>query len=85
MKIPDGPDDQLSREATAAALTAAGFPISPTTLATLASRPGKHGGPPYRVFNKKATYRWGDALQWAESLASATRRTASEHATPAAA
>src|SRR5271154_2572912 len=46
--IPDDPDTLLTRVGCAAALTAAGFPTSPKTLATKASR---GGGPPFR--------RWG--------------------------
>ena len=36
--IPDNPEGRLTRTATAAALTAAGFPIRPATLATKATR-----------------------------------------------
>jgi hypothetical protein len=58
-------DDQLlTRDGVAAALTAAGFPIKPKTLATKASR---GGGPPYRRFGTKPLYRWRDALAWAEA------------------
>lgn len=57
-------DALLSREQCAAALTAAGYPIKPKTLATKATR---GGGPPYGVFGVRALYRWGDALAWAES------------------
>jgi hypothetical protein len=55
-------DALLSRANTAAALTGAGFGISPATLATKATR---GGGPPYRLFGRKPLYRWGDALEWA--------------------
>ena len=54
----------LTREAAAAALTEAGFPTSPATLATKAVR---GGGPPYRRFGPRVLYRWGDALAWARS------------------
>jgi hypothetical protein len=54
----------LTREAAAAALTAAGFPTSRATLATKASR---GGGPAYRKFGYKPLYRWGDLIHWAES------------------
>jgi hypothetical protein len=62
--IPEDPDALLSREATAKALDEAGFPTKPTTLATKASR---GGGPPFRKFGNRPLYRWGDALNWAQS------------------
>jgi hypothetical protein len=83
--VPDNPDTLLTRAATAAALTALGFIISESTLATRASRPGKHGAPPYRVFSGRALYRWGDALAWAEGTAGAPCRSTSEHQLQAAA
>jgi hypothetical protein len=64
ISIPQDPDTQLTRGKTAAALTAAGFPIKPKTLATKATR---GGGPPYRLFGPRAIYRWGDALEWAQA------------------
>jgi hypothetical protein len=66
--IPNNPNALLTREQTAAALTAAGFPIKKQTLATKATR---GGGPPFRRFGLKPLYRWGDAIGWAESLLSA--------------
>jgi hypothetical protein len=62
---PRGPqsDDLLTRERTAAALTAFGYRIKEKTLATKASR---GGGPIYQVFNRRALYRWADALAWAQ-------------------
>jgi hypothetical protein len=72
---PDNPDILLTRDATAAALTAAGFPVATKTLATKATR---GGGPPYRLFSGRALYRWGDALEWARGLMTAPRRTTSE-------
>lgn len=69
------PETRLSRRDTAEALTAAGFPISPATLATLACR---GGGPEYVVFNGRVLYRLADALDWAQSRTSAPRKTASE-------
>ena len=68
-------DTQLTRDGTAAALTAAGYPIKAKTLATKATR---GGGPPYRVFSGRTLYRWGDALEWAQSVTSAPRRSTSE-------
>jgi hypothetical protein len=62
--IPDSADALLTREATAAALTAAGYPIAAKTLAGKATR---GGGPPYGVFAGRALYRWGAALGWARS------------------
>jgi hypothetical protein len=62
--IPNDPQTLLTREATAEALTAAGFPITPATLATKASR---GGGPAFRKFGPRPLYRWGDALEWARS------------------
>jgi hypothetical protein len=54
----------LTRNATAAALTETGFPTSPATLATKATR---GGGPPFRRFGARPLYAWGDALRWAQS------------------
>ena len=68
--IPDDPRALLTREAVAAALTAAGL-----TLATKASR---GGGPQYHLFGTKPLYRWGDALQWAQSRLSPPRSSTSE-------
>ncbi len=55
-------DALLSREAAAQALTGSGFPTSPRTLATMATR---GGGPIYRKFGQRVLYRWGDCLAWA--------------------
>jgi hypothetical protein len=60
--MPPDPDALLTRDATAAALTAVGFPVAPKTLATKATR---GGGPPFRKFGPRALYRWGDSLEWA--------------------
>ncbi len=73
--IPDSPEALLTREATAAALTASGFPVKSKTLATKATR---GGGPPFMSFCSRVLYRWGDALAWAESRLSAPRRSTSE-------
>ena len=69
------PDDLLTRTLTAAALTSAGYPTAPATLATKACR---GGGPLYRTYNGRALYRWADALSWAESHTSAPRHSTSE-------
>lgn len=53
----------LTRKDAAEALRKAGFPVSPATLATMTSR---GGGPPYRKFNQRVLYQWGDLLEWAE-------------------
>lgn len=62
MALPSNPDALLTRERVADALTEAGFPTSPKTLATKATR---GGGPPFRKFGTRALYRWGDTLEWA--------------------
>jgi hypothetical protein len=73
--FPDDPNALLSRVQTADALTEAGYLTKPKTLATKATR---GGGPPYRLFGARALYRWGDALEWAESRLSALRGSTSE-------
>ncbi len=73
--IPENPNALLTRDAVAAALTAAGFPVRPKTLATMATR---GGGPPFRHFGARVLYRWGDALAWAEGRLSDPRRSTSE-------
>ena|ERR1700693_1143689 len=62
--IPAAPDALLTRNQTAAALTEAGFPTSPATLSTKASR---GGGPPYQRWGPRVVYRWGSALEWAKA------------------
>ena len=69
--IPDALDALLTRERTAEALTAAGYPVASKTLATKATR---GGGPPYSLFSGRALYRWGDALNWARNLTTPPRR-----------
>jgi hypothetical protein len=73
--IPNNPDVRLTRSATAAALSAAGFPIKAATLATKATR---GGGPPFQRFGARPLYRWGDALEWAVSRLGPLQRTTSE-------
>jgi hypothetical protein len=63
MALPEN-DALLTRERVARALTEAGFPTSPKTLATKATR---GGGPPYRKYSNRPLYRWGDSLAWAIS------------------
>ena len=60
--IPEDRETRLRRKTAAAALTAAGFPIAATTLATMATR---GGGPPYQKFGAIVLYRWADLLSWA--------------------
>src|SRR5262245_47989260 len=67
--------DEMRRHALAHALSAAGYPTAPATLATMATR---GGGPPYRLYGRIPLYRWGDALAWAESRLSAPRLSTSE-------
>jgi hypothetical protein len=73
--IPENPNTRLTRNALAAALTAAGFPIKPATLATKASR---GGGPKFQRFGSRPLYRWADALRWAESRLSSPIGSTSE-------
>jgi hypothetical protein len=73
--VPTDPDTRLKRVAAAEALTAAGFPVSPTTLATKATR---GGGPPFQRFGRVPLYRWGDCLDWAHARLSAPMRSTSE-------
>ena len=54
----------LRRQDCAATLTRAGFPISPKTLATMATR---RGGPPFHKFGRTVLYRWSAVLGWAEA------------------
>ncbi len=64
MAIPTNPDIFLTRRQCASALTELGYKHAPATLATKASR---GGGPPFRRFGRIPLYRWGDALEWAQS------------------
>jgi hypothetical protein len=73
--IPDDPEALLTRAMAAEALSAAGYPVRQATLATKASR---GGGPRFRRFGKKPLYRWGDALEWAQSLLSPPMSNTSE-------
>ena len=68
-------DALLSREAAAHALTAAGYVTSSATLATKATR---GNGPAYRIFGKRAIYRWGDLVAWAEANTAPLRYSTSE-------
>ena len=79
--VPPDLDALLTRDQTAAALAAAGFPVRAKTLATKASR---GGGPPYQLFGPRVLYRWADALKWAQARLSAPRRSTSEGDVPPA-
>jgi hypothetical protein len=77
----------LPRVGCAAALTAAGFPTSPKTLATKASR---GGGPPFRRWGAKPLYPWGMSLARARDrlgppIGSTSEADAPPHDRPAAA
>jgi hypothetical protein len=65
----------LRRGVCAVSLTRAGFPISPKTLASMATR---GGGPPYHKFGRAVLYRWSDALAWAEARLGPVRRSSSD-------
>jgi hypothetical protein len=67
--LPDR-DALLTRDETAVALTAAGYPIRSATLGTKATR---GGGPPFCRFGARSLYRWGDAIDWAESRMTQSR------------
>lgn len=69
-------DRLLRRRAAADALTEAGYPISMTTLATMASR--GTGGPQFRLFGRTPLYRWGDVLDWAKTRTSPSARSVAE-------
>jgi hypothetical protein len=75
VSIPSDQNARLARDTLALTLTAAGFPISKATLATLASR---GGGPAFQLWGKKPLYSWGTALKWAEGRLRAPVRSTSE-------
>jgi hypothetical protein len=68
-------DAKLRRTEVAEALTRAGFPTSPNTLATKATR---GGGPPYQLWGRIPLYTWREALAWAEGKLTAPQRSTSE-------
>jgi hypothetical protein len=73
--IPAELDTLLTRVQTAAALTEAGYPTSPATLATKACR---GGGPPYQMYGPRVLYLWGSSLEWAKGRLSAPVHSTSE-------
>jgi hypothetical protein len=74
--LPD-PEALLTRDETAVALTAAGYPIRSATLGTKATR---GGGPPYCRFGTRSLYRWGDAFDWAKGRVAQSRKSVSPDA-----
>jgi hypothetical protein len=64
MALPDTLDRLLTRRDAAEALTNAGYPTSPATLATLATR---GGGPLFRRYGTRVVYRMDDLVAWAQS------------------
>jgi hypothetical protein len=68
--------DLLTRRQLAEGLTALGFKISATTLASIVTR--RDDGPEYQLFNGRALYEWGPALEWARSRLSPPRRSTSQ-------
>jgi len=86
ISIPDGnlppalrqidPNALFPRGDAAEALTKAGLPCSPKTLATLACR---GNGPPYSRFGRVSVYRGEDLVSWAIRRMSRPARTACEH------
>jgi hypothetical protein len=73
--VPTDPDILLTRRDAAAALTAAGYPTAPATLATMATR---GNGPAYHRYGARVVYRWSDLLSWARGRLSAPMRSTSE-------
>jgi hypothetical protein len=66
----------LTRFQVAEALEACGIPLSYDTLATKATR---GGGPPFRIFGKRAVYQWADVVAWVLETMGEPARTTSEH------
>lgn len=59
------PTALLDRRELALALSALGFPVTASTLATKATR---GGGPKYQPWGgRRVLYVWGDAVDWAEA------------------
>ncbi len=67
----------ISRIDAARLLTDAGFPISP---ATLAKKAVTGGGPPYRIWNRRAVYETDCLINWAnKQLGPELANTAQRH------
>jgi hypothetical protein len=73
--VPEDPETRLTRQQLAEALTTAGFPISPATLATKACR---GGGPPFQRWGRYPSYTWGPSLEWARQRLSRIVNSTSE-------
>ena len=58
------PESLFRRREAAKALSEAGFPVSPATLATKATR---GSGPKYHLFGRVPLYRWRDLKLWADA------------------
>ena len=69
------PETKLRRADTAKSLTEAGYPITASTLATMATR---GGGPPYEKWGPFPIYTWGATINWAKGRLSAPQRSTSE-------
>ena len=84
--IPTDPEALLRRSAVAQALTEAGYP---TTVASLATKACRGGGPLYVTYGRTPFYRWKDAIAWAAAQMSgprtSTKKTAVADASAAAA
>ena len=70
-----GPDRLLTRREASSFLREHAFPVAEATLATKATR---GGGPPYSLFGRRALYRAGDLLGWAQAGMTAPRRSTAE-------
>jgi hypothetical protein len=77
--IPDNLDALVTRDKAVAALTERGYPTSPKSLATMATR---GGGPSFHHFGPRVLYRWRDALTWAEKRLSRPMSSTSEAEAP---
>jgi hypothetical protein len=75
MAVPTDPDTRLRGPSAASALSEAGYQISPTTLATLATR---GGGPRFQKWGRYPIYEWRDLVAWAEARLSAPISSTSE-------
>jgi hypothetical protein len=70
-------ETMLRRTPFAEALTEAGHPITPATLATMAVR---GGGPQMEYWGRIPLYRWGPGLKWAQGRLSGPVRSTAEAA-----
>jgi hypothetical protein len=75
MKITLEPDDRLTRQQLAKALSDHGYPTAVSTLATYATR---GGGPVFQIYGRRPIYTWGASLDWAKAKLSKPVRTTSE-------